>query len=112
MNGNRRVRYNTCMRLPFVKRGDLFDLGPLGCGPVMEVTLSREPGLQSQLVIEGHPIKCNAGYRAHLLIGGAPLDVEIGVWFIWDRGRVVEEDLTWRKGGSYDSWCPLTRITA
>ena len=98
------------MQLPFVKPGDLFDMGVLGCGPVLEVPMSREPCLGNQLVMDGNPIKCNAGYHAVLLIGGAPFPIEVGVWFVWERGCAREVDMTWKRRGSFDPWCQMRRI--
>ena len=98
------------MQLPLVRIGDLFDMGPLGCGPVLDVLSSREPVLGSQLVMDGNPIKCNAGYVAILLLKGAPFTIEVGVWFVWEEGEVREEEMTWKRGGSFDPWCPMKRI--
>ena len=100
------------MQLPLVKPGDLFDMGVLGCGPVMEVTMSREPCLHNQLVMDGNPIKCNAGYHAVLLIGGEPFPVEVGVWFVWEDREICEVEMTWKRKGSFDPWGVMTRITA
>ena len=98
------------MQLPLLKRGDLFDMGALGCGPVMEVTMRREPCLGNQLVMDGNPIECNAGYHAVLLLGGEPFPIEVEAWFHWSGGEVVSSELRWKRRGAYDPWGRMTRI--
>ena len=98
------------MQLPLVKQGDLFDMGVLGCGPVMEVTMSREPVLGNQLVMDGNPIECNAGYHAILLLGGEPFPIEVEAWFHWSGGEVCHSEIRWKRRGSYGPWGRMKRI--
>ena len=98
------------MQLPLVKQGYLFDMGPLGCGPVVEVTMSREPCLGNQLVMDEDPIECNAGYHAVLLLQGVPFPIEVTAWFHWSGGEVRGEEIRWKRQGTYEPWCTMTRI--
>lgn len=98
------------MQLPLLKRGDLFDMGVLGCGPVMEVTMSREPVLGNQLVMDGNPIECNAGYHAVMLLLGEPFPIEVEAWFHWSGGEVCHPKIRWKRRGAYEPWGLMKRI--
>ena len=89
--------------MPFVKRGDLVQLGPV-FAVVLEVHTSSEPSMGSQLVLDGNPIDLDAHYVASLWIEGAAVRYKFDVRFFWHAKECRVDIVTARRLGTRDPW--------
>ena len=89
--------------MPFVKRGDLVDLGPI-VAVVLQVHTSSEPHMGSQLVMDGNPVDCNAHYVASLLVGEDTVQYKFDVRFFWESRGCHVDVITVRRPGTGDGW--------
>ena len=89
--------------MPFVKKGDLIDLGPV-VAVVLEVFSSSEPSMGSQLVLDGNPVDLDAQYEASLLVEGSPVRYSFLVRFFWQTRACQVDVISVRRVGSRDPW--------
>ena len=89
--------------MPFIKKGDLVNLGP-AVAVVIQVHTSSEPPMGSQLVLDGNPVDCAAHYVASLLIEGKWVRYKFEVRFFWESRWCRVDVITTRRVGTLDPW--------
>ena len=89
--------------MPFVKKGDLVDLGPI-VAVVLDVHTRSEPHMGSQLVLDGNPVDCTAHYVASLLVGENTVRYKFDVRFFWEIRWCHVDVISARRVGTHDPW--------